>query len=284
MRFALNFAVVALAVGLALGGCSIDDNRYPAPQPCTGSKCGGNTTPPSANPTTGSGGGGQGGAGGTGGTGGAPTSIEQIGTVHLITSTDFQDNGTSYAGAATIFALPNAGGMYSAPYGGSNGTTFDLKNIPSGPAWLLVQDDTGGTSGIISTLSFAKLPVLSGFALPVIDLGVLTTIATGLPTVSAKGVSTLAAQVILFVQKNGVPKKGIAVTGGSAGGQIAYDSGASYSDSAAATSAGGTVILFNAALAGLSTITLTDQATTTTYAVDVQAAPGAATIVTVELP
>jgi len=284
MRFVLDLGGVALAAGLALGGCSVNTDRYPPPAQCTGSRCDNTGSPPGIKTTTGSGGGGQGGAGGAGGSGGAAALIDQSGTVHRITSPDFQDlSTTSYAGLATIVALPNAGGTIQAPYGGSNGTTFTLAGVPSGATWLLVQDQTSGASGIISTFSYARLPVLGAFTLPVIESGALDTVASALPTVVTKGVSPLVAQVILLVAQNGSPFEGVSVTGGSGGAQIAYDSGAGYSDSATATGPGGAIILFNAGLSGLSTITLTDAATSKTYGVEVQAAPGTATLASVEL-
>jgi hypothetical protein len=281
MRFGLEITTVALAVGIALGACAEDKDRYPGIQPCTGSMCGG-VTPG----VMGGGEGGSGGGMGSGGSGagGAAATIDQTGTVHRITSPDFQDIGApAYAGAATIVALPSAGGSFTAPYGGTNGTTFDLKGIPSGGTWFFVQDDTAGAAGIISTFSYANVPVLTGVTLPAIDVGVLENIASNLPSVSAVGVSPLAAQVIIFVEHAGAPYKGVSVSGGGAGAQVAYDSGAGYSDSAAATGTFGVAILFNAGLSGSSTIALTDTSTNKTYGVEVQAAPGAATLATVEI-
>ncbi|APR79438.1 Hypothetical protein A7982_04785 [Minicystis rosea] len=277
MRFVWNFGVAALAAGIALAGCQKDTDLYPAPPGCEGSTC----TPSISGGSTPEKDGGQGG----GGTGGAPATIDQTGTVHRIVSSTFDDTSTQpYTGAATIVALPQVGGMVSTMYGGAAGTTFSFTKIPSGPAWFLVQDDTGGTGEVLSTISFASLPVLSNFTLPIIDLGTMQNIAYSLPTVSSQGVSTLAAQVILFVYHANAPYKGVQVVGGAGGAKIAYDNGSGYSDSATATGTNGTVILFNAGLSSLSKIVLKDTSTQQTYEVPVQVATGAATLAGIDIP
>jgi len=267
MRFALGFAAA-----LALLGCQPSAERYPPPPGCEGPDCdsvgpGSHTTGP------------DGGAGGQG-TGGGAT-VDQSGTVHRIFSPDFSDTtGTPYTGVATIHA-----GAKSGPYGGSTGTTFTLQGLPSGATWFEVEDTTpGGGSGVISTFSFAKVPVAGNFALPVLDLATLQNIGDTLPTVSVTGVSLSAAQVVLVVRQGTGFYKGLSVTGGTAGGKIAYDNGNGvYSDSSTETGAAGTVIVFNAGLAGSVDITVTDAALQKSWTIPIEAAPGVATLAYVDL-
>ncbi|MFT3770043.1 MAG: hypothetical protein QM820_31835 [Minicystis sp.] len=278
MRFSLGFGAAALAAGVALTGCQEAGTKYPPPSSCEGSMCGG--TPPGGGVT------GQDGGQGGGGTGGAGATIDQSGTVHRVVSPSFDDTvATPYGEAATIVFLPDSGTSTSASYGGGAGTTFSFTQIPSGRAWFFVQDDTAGAAQVLSTFSYWQLPVLGTFSLPVIDLGTMQSIAANLPTVAAKGgVLTNGAQIILKVVHATLPYKGVQVTGGSGGAQVAYDSGSGYSDTALATGAQGTIILFNSGLAGPSSITLTDTSTQMSYGVEVQASPGGATILGVEIP
>ena len=178
--------------------------------------------------------------------------------------------------------------MVEATYGGNGagggssggGSTFDLTNLPAkGGAWILVQDTSNGNAGILSTFSFMSLPEASQVTLPVLAQGLLTNIGSNLPSVLIGGVSPLAAQVVLVVQHLGAPYQGLAVSGGAGSAHVVYDTGAgSYSDTAAATGAAGTIILFNAALTGLQNIRLTDTATMAVYTVGVQTGTGAATL------
>lgn len=275
----MRFVLPLLMVAVCLPACMADKERYPAPPDCEGTLCNGTT--PGGNTVGGKDGGTEGGAGGA-----ATMPIDQTGTVHLITSQSLNIGPTtSYTGAASIRALSLVDGTSStAPYGGVSGTTFDFKGISSGSTWFLVEDTSGGAGGIISTFSFADLPVLPSISVPVIDLGVLQNIASSLPSVAGSGVSTLGAQVVLFISKAGASYAGAKITGGSGGAQIAYDFGSGYSDSANATGPAGTVILFNAALAGKSNITITDTANMQAYNIEVQAGPNTATLAAYELP
>jgi hypothetical protein len=261
---------------LSIAACEKQLEKYPPPPPCEGPGCvsGG-----------GKGSGAGGASGGTGGAGGAPVGPADLnGTVHRISSPTFDDQAMiGFTGSATILA-PGPSGNVTAQYGGSVGTTFDLPGVNSGVDWVLVQDASGGGSGILSTYSPVSLPSTSPIALPVLDAGLLTNIASNLPTVSAKGVSSLAAQVILIVTHQGAPYKGLAVTGGTGGAEIAYDIGpGAYSDQTMSTSTGGTIILFNAGIAGSQLITLTDTSTMMSYGITIQAATGAATIAAIEI-
>lgn len=274
MRFVLRFALA-----IALVACAPDKELYPAPPGCEGDLC---NSPPVTGGTIGK----DGGAGGdSSGTGGAPATIEQTGTVHLLASPSFRDTATSsYPGSATIHAISVAKGTSATtPYGSTTGTLFDFAAIPSGATWLLVEDTSGGAGGVLSTFSYAELPVLPSIVLPVVDKGTLDGVASSLPSVAATGVSTQAAQVILFVSKGGAPFAGAKVSGGSGNAQIAYDAGAGYSDSATSTGPNGTAILFNASLAGKATLQVTDTATAKTWSFDVQTGPGSATLAAIEL-
>lgn len=257
-------------------GCSPADTTYPPPPPCQGPHC--NTNPAGgSNP-------GQDGGGIGGSDAGTPAAGDVTGTVHRIANGAFDDLDTLFNSSATVVALPPGAAMISAPYGGSAGTSFKLPSVPSGLIWFFVRDETSGGAGVLSTLSLVQLPALTSIPLPVIDLGVLQNIASSLPAVSAKGVSSLAAQIILILTHGNGPYKGVAVSGGAAGAQIVYDLGpGNYTDTGTVTGAAGTVILFNSGLAGLSTLTLTDPTTMTTYHLPVQTAAGAATVMRANL-
>jgi hypothetical protein len=283
MRALPRLALLAASLLPAIASCEKKHDLAGPPSDCAQTSC--NDPPARASKPSGGGGAG-GGAGGSAGAGGATIGIpvDQQGTVHRISSPSFDDGfAVAYTASATIVAYPSGGAQMSTSYGGATGQTFAFTAIPSGPTWFLVQDQTSGGSGALSTLSFANLPVATGLALPVVDLGVLQNIANSLPSVAMKGVSSLAAQVVLRLQRSGSPLKGITVSGGSGAAQLAYDIGPSFSDSATATGTAGIVILFNAALMGKATVTFTDTADQSSHSAEIMAAPGAATLVTIEL-
>jgi hypothetical protein len=273
MRLALPLVALAL-----VWGCAPDDSRYPAPSQCDLTAC--KAVSPGGQ-VTGTGGSGSGGSD----TGGAATA-DQSGIVYRVVSPFFDDPPASaYAGAATIQAISDATHTTaSTSYGGAVGATFGFTSIPAGPTWFLVQDSSAGASGVLSTFSYADVPVLPSLALPVIDQGTLENIAFSLPSLAATGVSTQLAHVILFVNRNGARYQGASVSGGTGNAQVAYDAGAGYSDSATVTGPQGIAILFNASLSGESSILITDTVTTNTYTVAIQAGLGAATLAEVELP
>jgi hypothetical protein len=274
MRFRFGSRIGASLV-LAAVGCGPHLETYGPPINC----------PPGDSSCNVIAGGTQTGSGGAdGGADAAGTTTEVTGSVVRLTAQTFDDaSPATFAGAATIVA-PGPGGTVSAMYGGTAGTTFDLKGVDTGQVWFEVQDGTSGGAGILSTLSVVNLPALGAITLPVIDLGTLQIIAGSLPSVAPVGVSAQASQVILLIQHGNAPFKGVSVSGGASGAAIAYDLGGSaYSDTATATGTAGIAILFNAGLSGTSTLTLTDTATMKTYQVAVQAAKGAATIVGISL-
>jgi hypothetical protein len=279
----MRFALPALLL-LSVAACEPELKHYPPPGECQQEDGGPSCVQNPAGGGTAAAGTGGGTTTSAGGTGGAVPTGDFTGTVHRIVSPAFDDAAmVQYTGAATIVA-PGANGNVSAMYGGTVGTTFTLTGAATGNVWILVQDGTNGGGGILSTFVPATLPSTGPLALPVVDLGLLQNIANNLPTVSGIGVSQLAAQVVLQLFHNNAPFKGLKVTSGANGAQIAYDTGPGlYSDSATATGSAGTVILFNAPFNGAHAITFTDTATSTTYDVTIQAGTGAATLAIVEL-
>lgn len=215
-----------------------------------------------------------------GGTGGAQGASELTGSVARMETPDFTTvSPTPLTGAANIVIQPASGPQIMVPYGGMNPTTFDAMSVPAGLSWIYVQDQSGGASGIWSTVSAVNVPQLAPIVLPVVDQQLFTSVAAGLPSVQLKGVSTQAAHIVLLLQHQGAPYKGVQLTSGSAGATVVYDIGpGTYSDQATATSTGGTILLFNAGVTGLTTISLTDPALMKTYQVALFTATGAVTI------
>jgi hypothetical protein len=219
----------------------------------------------------------------TGGVGGAGPTSDLSGTVHSIASPAFTDSGTSFSGAASIAIYPSKGNQINAGYGGSSGTTFDAQNLPAGKAWLFVEDQSMGASGVWSTVSSLTLPQIGTVALPVIDQALVTGIAATLPTVMAKGVSTTASHVVLLLTHAGAPYKGVQVTGGSGGALIAYTGAGTYSDSATTTGTAGVALLFDTSLSGLATITVTELTSMKSWPVEVLTGAGAITLASADL-
>jgi hypothetical protein len=266
-------------------GCSTQEtsSSLGAPPPCTGKYCG-----------AASGGGvmtnGSGGSSGTGASTGTGTAsaITVTGSVTRIVSEDFL-GGSAYTGAVTIEAPAPGGALVSVMYGGAGmggaggEMPFSLQGVAAGPDWVLVADDSQGAEGILSTFSTQDLSNLAPATLPVMDLGTLQMIADGLPSVSmAGGVSPLASQIILTVVAGGAPAAGVTLSGNPVGGTIVYDIGDGvYDDMATMTGLAGTIIVFNAALNGSATLTLsyTSPTTmmTTTMSVPIQGEANTAT-------
>jgi hypothetical protein len=265
MRASPIFAGTCAA--LLLGCSSVPD--YPMLKPCTRFTDAGVCWPPDI--------GAGGGTTSSSGAGAADAGVDLKGSVALVSSPSFDlKTATPYQGTANIVGS-GAGGVVTAPYGGSAGTKFDLPGVSPGPAWLLVQDTSGG-GAVLSTWSLVDVPSTGPVTLPLIDQGTLAQIAAATPTVKG-GLSPTAAQVIVQVTKGGAPLAGVTATGGTGSAVIVYDTGpGTYAATAAATGAGGTILLFNAQLSGASTITLKDGTSMATYQVPVHAAPGAATM------
>lgn len=277
MRFPRALGAAAFAAMITLIGCAPEESHYPATTGCSGTRC---VNPTPTGGTTGK----DGGTGGNGGTGGAAATVDQSGSVAVLATSSFtQASATPFTGLAKITAVQPSGATASVPYGGANGTTFTFKGLESGPQWFLVEDQSGGAADIFSTFSYQDVPTIPALTLPVVDAPTLRTIANALPSVAPSGVSNLAAHVILFVTEAGTPKSGVKISGGSGGGQVAYDFGAGYSDSASATGVNGVAILFNAGLSGTAPITLLDTATNKAHSTHVEAAAGAVTLAAIAL-
>lgn len=214
------------------------------------------------------------------GTGGAQGTSELTGTVERISDTSFTTvSPASLTSAANIVLQPASGAQITVPYGGTAGTTFDLMNVAAGGAWALVQDESGGAAGIWSTISAVSVPQLAPIILPVVDQGIFTTALSNSPTIATQGIAATASHVVLVLQHQGAPYKGVQVTGGAGGAVVVYDNGPSvYSDTFTATGSAGMVILVNSALSGLTTVTLTDPTLMKSYTVALYTATGAVTL------
>src|SRR5262249_40103346 len=148
--------------------------------------------------------------------------------------------------------------------------------VAAGKAWIVVNDASMGASGVWSTVSSISVPQISSITVPVVDQALVTSIAGSLPSVAAKGVSTKSAHVVLLLQHAGAPYKGAQVSGATGGAVVAYDSGpGTYSDTATATGAAGTVLLFDTSLSGMTSVTITDPALNKSWPVPLLTGAGA---------
>ncbi len=267
----------AASSGLA---CQTGYTMYPAVQGCADD----------AGPCGSPGGGVSPGAGGSTGAstsasvGGATAASDLVGGIDILSAPNFEDTGAAYEGAANVVALAG-GGTITAMFAGGSGATFELTNVPAGNSWILVQDTSGGSAGIVSTYSGPwGTPNASPITLPVLGSELLPNIASDLQVPLTGGVSSLGAQVVLLVTHGGAPYEGLAVSGGAGSATVAYDNGpGSYTDTATATSTGGSIILFNLGTTGATTLSLMDTATMAVFPVTVQTAAGAATLVSLGL-
>jgi hypothetical protein len=221
-------------------------------------------------------------ASGSSSSGSASTS-DLSGTVHRIVSTDFSAAmAMPYAGPAKIALYSMVGSEIDTTYGGTAGPSFAAKSVPSGKAWILVQDQS--MASVWSTVSALDLPQLTSVALPVIDRTVFTTIAATLPNVQTKGVLPTLAHVVLLLQHAGSPYAGVKVSGGAGGGVVVYDTGpGTYSDAATATGAAGTVLLFDTTLSSYATITISDPALSKSWPITVLTGGGLVTLASFDL-
>jgi hypothetical protein len=277
MRFVLPVGVAVVGLGFVGLGCEPSLPRYHEIPQCEGNTCSmivGSTL---------AGGGGNGSGGNSSGAGG-DVQMDVTGTVEKDTNTGFLPiTGTQYNAQAVIQSISALGQMVSTTYGtGNNPTQFDLSNVPTGPTWFLVEDQLG-TSGVYNTLSFGTVPALASLTLPVVDKTTFDGIASTVGL--AGGVSTTAAQVVLVLNNGTTAAQGIAVSGGDGGGTIVYDDGVgNYVVAATSTGSAGTAIIFNAALNGQATITLTNTTTNHTNQVTVWTGPGAVSILSALAP
>jgi hypothetical protein len=227
---------------------------------------------------------GAGGATASTGVGGSTGTSELSGNIELITSECF-NMGTMFNGTANLVIQPAGAAAVTVGIGGMNPETFDVTNVPSSSAWLLVQDTTMGGAGIFSTLSYWSLPQPPGIQVPVVDSGMFTSIAASIPSLQlGGGISTQAAHVVLQVSNGTGPYAGLAVTGGAGSATVVYDQGGcTYTDQTTMTGSAGTIILFNAGLSGAATIQLTDMNTMQSFSVPVYTGGGIVTLVSASL-
>jgi hypothetical protein len=282
MRLSRLGAVLAVAGAVALG-CADKIPDYPPIQGCTSGPC--KSSGAGIGSGAGTGTAGTGGGTTTTGSGGQVALGTLTGSVHRMVDPAFAMMGpTTVTTPATIVIQPASGPQITALYGGSNGTTFTASNVPAGLAWVEVQDQSGGGAMIWNTISPVIMPQIAPIVLPAVDQGTMTNVVSNLPSVQAKGVSTFASHVVLMLQFNGAPYKGLQVTNGAGGAIVIYDTGpGSYSDSNTATGIAGTIILFDSSLTGPATITLTDPTLMKSYMVTVMTATGAVTLASFDL-
>jgi hypothetical protein len=191
---------------------------------------------------------------------------------------------TAYTGVANVTWQSLGGASGTAQALGNGTSTFDFTGVPGSSTWMYVEDTSGGTANILSTLSPLQLPQVPGVTVPVVELDILQGVALQQANLAAVGgLNTAASQVVLMLTKGGAPYQGVQVSGGAGSADIAYDTGGcSYSDQATATGTGGTIVLLNSGLSGPTTLALTD--TTTSTALSTPAfltAHGAVTVLTV---
>lgn len=266
-----------VALGL-LWGCQNATTKLP-PTDCAlgkGGDCGSNLGP-GVGATAGTGG-----AGGATGTGGSTGVADISGTVAVLDSNTF-DHLSEYPKKAHIIA-PGPGGTVEGEYGGT-GLPFGLTGVSTGIQWLLAQDESAGSSGILSTYSAHKLSNGASLVLPVVDQQVLQSIIFSQP--NSPNLSGLASQIILLVRRQGSPASGVTLTSSAFGGIVAYDVSAGVYSSVGAKKTGGSgvILMLNVGAAsggGELQILLTDDANET-FALTVPVAAGTATIAEADL-
>lgn len=154
-----------------------------------------------------------------------------------------------YGSAATLEADKAGGGTVSVPYGAADGTTVTLTGVASGLEWVLVRDDSGGQTGILSTYSLHTFPANGTALLPVLSRPVLSAIFSGLPLPGV--LDAAAAQIVLRFGRKGVPLAGIKLAAPVHGTTVVFDNGPGvYTTDAQATSTGGMLLLLNTAVTG----------------------------------
>jgi len=175
----------------------------------------------------------------------------------------------------------------NAAYGGDAGAGFDAVGIAPGKVWLVAlvaPDASMGAAGVWSTVSAVTAPQISSVTLPILDAQMIQGIAATLPSLSDGGVSASASHVVIVAQHAGAPYVGLAITGDTGGATVAYDTGpGSYSDTATETGSGGTILLFNSSLSGMTRVTVMDPKTSITTSLPILAGGGAFTVLSVDL-
>lgn len=265
----LCIGLLPLALLLA-AGCEKERTPLGPPPPCkAGEVCG--TAAATGGTSVGSGG-----AGGDGGQGGA-TFGDLRGTVAVLNSSTF-DTTDPYAGMASVRVLLE-NGTETVPYDGVSPFTFEA--LPTGNFWLLATPSPVGA--LLPVFTVHTVPS-SNIVAPILDVDVLNDIAIQLAGQPFPQLG--AAQIILKLERSGLPLGGVAVLGDTGDAVVAYDVGlGAFSADVLTTGTAGVVLLLNAFGPGdieTMTLTLQDEALTE-YTVDVPINAGAVTFATFEL-
>jgi hypothetical protein len=234
MRRSILAALLAFAAGAAVAaGCQKEDERpaYLETRCEAGVQC--HDIPPP------SGSGGSSGSSGEGGNldapGDATTSV--TGTVALLTAEDFE-NAVVYPDPATITLDTDGADPVDASY---DGTSFSASGVRVGPdLWATVAPSAGDAMPTLQPLDTTTGDPLALLVVPRSTLELVHGLLT-VPTAPADG----TAQVVLqfFDAATLAPLEGVSVSHGAEA--VAYDSGATYSDSETATGPRGFAILVN---------------------------------------
>jgi hypothetical protein len=184
--------------------------------------------------------GGAGGSGAEGGAGGAAHGPTDIGGIVIELADDDFDGGSKFSGSAEIKSEMGVSGPVQTTYSGSS---WSLKDVQASPElWLW----TNPTSDVVDVMpTFARVDASSGtdFDLPLVRRAVLDAIYDA---IAPSGDPIQHGHLILrFVDGSGAAASGVSLTF-HVGETVAYDSGATFSTSAAATGARGIAIVVNA--------------------------------------
>jgi len=267
----MRMSVGVLAALLLLSVGCVEDRTLVQPPDVNCPECG----PPGGGDGDGDGDGGQ-------GVGGSGAQSSVVGTVVVLATPSF-DQIVGYDGAATVVALDSKlSRLADDPVSGGADGTFQLDEIPGGPFWLFVDDDTNGATGVFSTYTRQIAPA-SAVAAPVVDVAVLTSIGQGLlPPVLP---SADDAQVFVELVRNGAALPNVQVVNAQSAEVVAFDNGPSdFSTGFDTTGSFGRILILNLAASGqrLFTLQLIDD-TGASFSVEMPIASGAATVVGFEI-
>jgi len=277
-----GWSLLVPMIAATLFGC-VDDRADPHAGPgCSTPGCGVVKNPPT---TSGAGGAGNTGGSGSGGSG-DPTDV--TGTVKVMDDPALSKTQVaSYDGSATILAqLDGALDAISAAYGDGQ-ITFTLLDVPAGPLWMTVRDETNGATGVLSTVTAQVVPSAAPLVLPVVDRATLEDIAAtfvGQPLLESG-----RAHVAVTLERDGAPLENAALDPGSTyGGIVAYDVGTAgqYSNDALATGTAGRILLINAQppAGGVLVLNVVDQTLGNTYPLEIRLFAEAIAVVAYDLP
>jgi hypothetical protein len=226
------FALALLASLAAFAACNQDDDHFPPAGECQ-VKCSEAVVGAGVTVAASTGSGGGGGAGGTGPAG------TVTGVVGLYDNETFSEV-MLYSGAATIIGFDGEQNQISAPYDGANGGSFTLTGLGEDP-WMLVENTTGGVSDLFNTWS--ERPSTSDIQLAAVDFTVLEGIVESIP--SPTEIIDGDAQVVIKIERAGVPLSGVTVQTALGAGTILYDAGGGGYTDVGATGVDGTILILN---------------------------------------